>query len=231
MSNVKTQFKKGHIPWNLNLTKEVDRRVAKSAKSSSKTRKKLYTKGKLKVWCTGLTKKTDRRLAKMGEKHSMDMKRKYEYGYKVWNIGLTKETDERVAKYSRKGAITRIGKFVGHPCYNPNGWGKCGFREDLNHTFKSTYEANLARILNYLDLEWDYEICRFKFDDCSYLPDFYLPQFDMWIEVKGNLTSIGKYKLEKMNKFYPNENIKIIDGEVYKRLISMFKNKIALWES
>lgn len=75
----------------------------------------------------------------------------------------------------RKRSLEFRLKHVGNKNFNPNGWGKSFIREDLNQHFRSTWEANFARILNYLDIDWEYEKYRIFFEDCSYLPDFYLP--------------------------------------------------------
>lgn len=73
-----------------------------------------------------------------------------------------------------------------------NSYSRCkgGTRQDLNQYFRSAWEANIARLLNYLNIEWIYEYKRFDFNNetefvLSYQPDFYLPKYDKWIEVKG----------------------------------------------
>jgi len=133
-------------------------------------------------------------------------------------------------KYQIKRGLNYISIRDSNSLDNRGSWGRANFREDLNQYFRSTWEANFARICNYLNIEWEYEICRFKFNNCTYLPDFYLPQFDIWVEVKGWLSPKAYEKLEKMNKEYLNENIKIIDIEVYRILSLMFKDRINNWE-
>lgn len=128
--------------------------------------------------------------------------------------------------WNRKDSLSQIG----HPCYSLHSRGISGIRKDLGKFYRSKYEANFARILNYLKIEYDYEICRFIFDDCSYLPDFYLPYFDIWVECKGYLTQDARHKLDKIYKNYPEENVKIIDGEVYKILTKLYKDSITGWE-
>ena len=55
---------------------------------------------------------------------------------------------------------------------------KSGFREDLQQYFRSGWEANVARILTLLQIEWIYEDKVFTLSNgMRYLPDFYLPQF------------------------------------------------------
>ena len=43
---------------------------------------------------------------------------------------------------------------------------KGGIRTDLNAYFRSTWEANYARILNYESIEWKYEAKTFQLDEC-----------------------------------------------------------------
>jgi hypothetical protein len=69
--------------------------------------------------------------------------------------------------------------------------------------FRSRLEARWAQVFDHLEIEWQYEPTGFLLDaswcpglveccpepefteDRAYLPDFYLPQHDMWVEVKG----------------------------------------------
>ena len=116
---------------------------------------------------------------------------------------------------------------------------KGGKRIDLNNQyFRSSWEANIARILNYEDIEWKYEYKRFYFEDesehiLSYQPDFYLPQFNKWIEVKGWMDEKSKIRLEKFAKEYQEENINliIIDEEFYNALSEEFRFVIQYWEN
>lgn len=92
---------------------------------------------------------------------------------------------------------------------------KQGKREDLNNTFfRSAWEANYARYLNYINVEWDFEPKTFIFEQIkrgtrSYTPDFYLTEEDRWIEVKGWFSSKDKTKLKRFKKYYPKEFKKI----------------------
>ena len=60
--------------------------------------------------------------------------------------------------------------------------------------------------------------------------DFYLPQLDMFVEIKGWMKERDLKLINKMHQEYPNENVKILDGEGYKKLTKMFKDKIENWE-
>ena len=50
---------------------------------------------------------------------------------------------------------------------------------------RSKLEARVASILDSNDIEWQYEPERFKLKEFVYTPDFYLPEFNIYLEVKG----------------------------------------------
>lgn len=52
--------------------------------------------------------------------------------------------------------------------------------------FRSRLEARWAVFLDLCGINWDYEPCHYEIGpDLYYLPDFYLPDHQMWLEVKG----------------------------------------------
>ncbi|QOD05815.1 hypothetical protein [Pseudarthrobacter sp. BIM B-2242] len=52
--------------------------------------------------------------------------------------------------------------------------------------FRSRLEARWAVFLDLLGVNWDYEPCHYEIGpDLYYLPDFYLPDHQTWLEVKG----------------------------------------------
>ena len=63
--------------------------------------------------------------------------------------------------------------------------GLAGIRDDLGIFFRSRWEANYARVLNLLGILWLYEPTRFTTPYGSYAPDFYLPEREVYVEVKG----------------------------------------------
>lgn len=61
--------------------------------------------------------------------------------------------------------------------------------------FRSKLEAKYAQAFDRLGIVWEYEGRGFRFDDGTcYCPDFYMPELDVFFEVKGVLdnTSINK---------------------------------------
>jgi hypothetical protein len=65
--------------------------------------------------------------------------------------------------------------------------GRTGYRKDIKNSpyFKSALEADFVRALDYLDIKYEYENHTFGYKEKKYTPDFYLPEFDMFIELKG----------------------------------------------
>ena len=61
-------------------------------------------------------------------------------------------------------------------------------------------EGVFARDLDEAGIAWEYEPKRFKLSWCSYTPDFYLPEFDIWVEVKGYPKQVGNWA-KKMDYF------------------------------
>lgn len=61
-------------------------------------------------------------------------------------------------------------------------------------------EGVFARDLDEAGIAWEYEPKRFKLSWCTYLPDFYLPEFDIWVEVKGYMSEEAALKVETFRR-------------------------------
>ncbi len=175
-----------------------------------------------------------------------------------WNKGLTKDDDERIMSVSQKVrewnkehmtdeirhqiSQTLKAKYAaGMPIPQSKG----NKRPDLNMYFRSTWEANYARILNYENIVWSYEDSRFKMVDefgeivAVYTPDFFT---DKWIEVKGHADAANDWNCEcsrcerdkmKMLLFseqYPDEELEIIGKKEYRELCQKYASVISHWE-
>jgi hypothetical protein len=91
---------------------------------------------------------------------------------------------------------------------------KQGRRADLGKFMRSGWEANCARLFDYLKIEWVYEPRVFVFEKIksgtlSYLPDFYLPGLDLWIEVKGQMIPTARTAIKRFKQFFPGEFAKL----------------------
>ena len=124
--------------------------------------------------------------------------------------------------------------------------GKQGRREDLNNTFfRSSWEANYARYLNYLMLKniihyWEYEPDTFWFEEIKRGTRSYLPDFKIWdttdsvpyyVEVKGWMDDKSKTKLQRMKKYYPSIRVDIVGAKEYKELHKKLSGFIDNWEA
>lgn len=74
------------------------------------------------------------------------------------------------------------------------------FSEKENKLFRSTWEIELAELLTSLGIPYEYEPQRYYYRDHreSYLPDFYLPTYNVYLEVKGWM---DKRSLKRCNLF------------------------------
>jgi hypothetical protein len=122
--------------------------------------------------------------------------------------------------------------------------GNQGRRADLNNRyFRSSWEANYARYLNFLIKQkqlfrWEYEPDTFWFESIKRGVRSYLPDFKLWdnedsipyyVEVKGWMDSKSKTKLSRMAKYYPDIKVIVVGATEYKE-ISKFKALISDWE-
>lgn len=56
-----------------------------------------------------------------------------------------------------------------------------------DHRFRSRLEARWAVFFDHLGIEWQYEPECYRVAGKGYLPDFWLPDLSLWVEVKGVL--------------------------------------------
>jgi hypothetical protein len=101
--------------------------------------------------------------------------------------------------------------------------------------FRSSWEANFARILNHLNVKWKFEPHRFWLTGTiSYLPDFELlgpnPWNAKWIEIKGLWNRGDKKKIRLFVQLNPKESIHVIAQKEYRALAKQYKPLIKNWE-
>lgn len=73
--------------------------------------------------------------------------------------------------------------------------GRTGYRTDLGMRdyFKSSLEADYARFLEYFGIQYSYESKTFLTDNGAYTPDFFLPELNLFVELKGVETTEKSY--------------------------------------
>ena len=91
--------------------------------------------------------------------------------------------------------------------------------EGTRPRFAHQTEEELARILDYFGIKWDYEPRTFVLEQDeagnateAFAPDFYLPQQDLFIELttlRPKLTTEKNRKIRRLKELYPDINIKL----------------------
>ena len=109
-----------------------------------------------------------------------------------------------------------------------------GFREDLKAGFKSSWEANIARILNKQGVTWEYEKASESYatEIGYYIPDFKVDRDGKIhiIEVKGFWAQRSIKKVASAVGQVKDEKIIIIDSDFYSLINTKYKNVILNWE-
>ena len=130
---------------------------------------------------------------------------------------------------SNRCAMDVIG---GRPTSPKAARGKAGIRKDVSKIiyFYSRWEANIARLFNYLGIKWIYQPKTFELGSQNYTPDFYLPKHDIYIEVKNFLWKYSLIRDRKFRKLYPEINLILVLKEDYLKLEDKYSHFIKNWE-
>lgn len=110
--------------------------------------------------------------------------------------------------------------------------GRSGIRPDIDPLvcFYSTWEANFARILNYVGINWEFGKRSFDLKTQTYTPDFYLPNHNVYIEIKNFLGEYSDRRDRLFRKFYPQLRLILIVKEGYLELSKQYSRLIPNWE-
>lgn len=103
----------------------------------------------------------------------------------------------------------------------------------LNDTdFAHPSERVAAEILDFYQVRWEYEPTTFPIEwdsdgnvIASFSPDFYLPDFDLYIELttmSQKLVTKKNRKVRRLKELYPDVNIKIFYQKDFRRLLHRF---------
>ena len=99
-------------------------------------------------------------------------------------------------------------------------------------TFAHASERVAAEILDFYRIRWQYEPTTFPIEwdgqgnvIASFSPDFYLPDFDLFIELttmSQKLVTKKNRKVRRLRELYPDVNIKIFYQKDFRRLLARF---------
>jgi len=106
--------------------------------------------------------------------------------------------------------------------------------------FAHASEAELARILDYYGIAWEYEPrpfpIRWNLDGAvveSFAPDFYLPDLDLYVELttlRQSLVRKKNRKLRRLREIYPDVQIKLFYARDFRALLLKY-GRIGLLDS
>lgn len=160
----------------------------------------------------------------------------------AWNKGLSKETDARVA--ANIAATTESLRKLRATGWKPpppglaarqatskrqslkNSGGKCKWFVVEGQNVQGTWERNIAQKLTELGIRWEKlktnrDILEYELDGIShsYTPDFYLPDSNVYLEIKGYWWGRDKEKMNEIFAKYPHLKIVIIEKDDYKKIL------------
>ena len=171
-------------------------------------------------------------------------------GHKAWNKGLTKDTDERIKKQCErfhdrfvKGEV----KIKSHPHsketkeilskirseylasaknaggFKDVGWYTISNVKNIEYVVRGLWEYNVALKFNELNILWiRNQYLNYFVDEVKkiYNPDFYLPELDEYIEVKGYFSDKDKIKMDAVIDQNPNVKIRFMKEKEYSNFIN-----------
>lgn len=215
--------------WNKDLTARTDVRVHENIERMTLTKRRQGRSGEVVPWNKGLTKETDPRVAKNARNTQKTKRQQVSEGtFSVWNTGLSKDLDPRVEKNAK--SLTRA--YAEGRRASVGGTSRGGRREDLGFYVRSSWEANFARLLNFLGVNFSYEAERFSLSNGkTYLPDFcMLDGSRRFVEIKGFWREGDKARIELFRRCYPDIALDVIDKEGYLILEKQFSKVVPNWE-
>jgi hypoxanthine phosphoribosyltransferase len=99
-------------------------------------------------------------------------------------------------------------------------------------TFAHPSEAELASVLDFYQIRWEYEPKTFPLRQDeegrvieSFTPDFYLPDFDLYLELttlRQSLVTKKNRKLRRLRELFPEINIKLLYRRDFNNLARKF---------
>ena len=100
---------------------------------------------------------------------------------------------------------------------------------------KNESEIEFARLLDHYELEWRYEPRTFpvEWDDegrvtLAFSPDFYLPRFNLYLELttmNQKYVSLKNRKLKQLKSLYPDVNVRIVYKRDFQAMMERFEEE------
>lgn len=143
----------------------------------------------------------------------------------------TRTTEERSALVRRKNPNRSMGPEARARLSErqslANTGGRCKWFKINNVCVQGTWERDVALKMTQLGIKWErpktnQDIWKYTDDKGkvrSYCPDFYLPDADCWLEIKGHWWGDDKRKMEIVTHTYPQRRIVVLRETEIKQLM------------
>lgn len=193
----------------IDCKKELSDYRVKRCKNCNKENQRILMKGKNNpAWRGGLPKcKCGRELTSKKYKRCIKCHIKFMKNY-PYNKGIKKSKNwkDKISLTMKKKGVTK-GK--NNPMYGKVTHGK--WNKYKSTWMRSSYEISFAKWLDENHIKWLYESKTFDLGNTTYTPDFYLPENDTYIEIKGFWRDDAKKKFNLFKKQYSKIKIEILD--------------------
>jgi hypothetical protein len=139
----------------------------------------------------------------------------------AWNKGLPgtflgkQHSSETKQKISEKLSINNKG-------------GRAKWYEVAGQNVQGTWERDIATKFEQLNIRWiklktNKHTLKYEMNGKirSYTPDFYLPDYDVFVEVKGFWWGDDKEKMKKVFEAYPDKHIMVVEKDEYQEIMSL----------
>lgn len=178
-----------------------------------------------------------------GKAHSPESRKQMSVGQQKRIANGTHPSQQPWSEERKRGQSERVSARLRTAT---NFYSRCkhGKREDIGgQFFRSSWEANYARFLNFLIAQgqiakWEYEPDTFWFEKIrrgvrSYTPDFKITEPSgtiYYVEIKGWMDAKSKTKLKRMAKYYPKIDLRLVGQKAYTELAKKLGGAIPGWE-
>ena len=175
------------------------KRSAEARARISKSRTELYRSGKLKHPLQIYSFSKEEILSTLKQFNSQAAAAKA--------LGVSQMT---ISRAKRKFNIDHDGKDL-----MKHGRGIGGYYQNV--WMRSSWEISFAQLLTKFKINWKYEFKKFKLlDGRTLCPDFFLPDLNLWIEIKGHWYEPTKKKFKLFLDQFKEINIAVIQEQIWK---------------
>ena len=154
----------------------------------------------------------------------------HQIGNPAWNKGLTgvqvSPTKGKPGTFTGRHHTEETKRKISQQLSINNKGGRCKWYEVSGQKVQGTWERNVALQLDAIGVAWSK--LTLKKDTLEYVmgskvrrytPDFYLPTFDIYLEVKGHWWGRDKEKMDIIRNTYPEKKIIILEKELYEKFL------------